>query len=115
MNITEAIFYLIKFPVVLITLAVFLIFKIFPPKSINSWYGYRTKRSMSSEMKWEFAQKYSANLSIMVISIVLVIQCILYLLFNSSTVTDLSVFGIWLVGMAIVIITVEGKLKDLKE
>lgn len=70
---------------------------------------------MSSEKKWEFAQRYSANLAIVVISFVLLIQCALYMLFNSSTMTDLSTFGIWFVGMAIVIITVERKLKDLRE
>jgi len=31
-----------------------------PPKEINQLYGYRTKRSMSSQEKWDFAQIYSA-------------------------------------------------------
>lgn len=34
---------------------------IFPPKNINSLYGYRTRNAMSSQEKWEFAQKYSAK------------------------------------------------------
>ena len=33
-----------------------------PPKKINNLYGYRTKRSMSSQEGWDFAQVYSANL-----------------------------------------------------
>jgi len=32
----------------------------FPPKDINSLYGYRTKRSMQNKERWTFAQKYSA-------------------------------------------------------
>jgi len=32
-----------------------------PPKDINPLYGYRTKRSMSSQEKWDFAQIYSAK------------------------------------------------------
>lgn len=32
----------------------------FPPKKINSLYGYRTKSSMKSQDRWDFAQKYSA-------------------------------------------------------
>lgn len=32
----------------------------FPPKEINSLYGYRTKRSMKNPERWKFAQKYSA-------------------------------------------------------
>ena len=32
----------------------------FSPKKINSLYGYRTKSSMKSLERWNFAQKYSA-------------------------------------------------------
>jgi uncharacterized membrane protein len=31
--------------------------KQYPPKSINWLYGYRTRRSMSSQACWDFAQK----------------------------------------------------------
>ncbi|PKL79181.1 MAG: hypothetical protein CVV25_08925 [Ignavibacteriae bacterium HGW-Ignavibacteriae-4] len=34
----------------------------FPPKKINSLYGYRTKRSMASQEAWEFAQPYSVKM-----------------------------------------------------
>lgn len=34
----------------------------FPPKKINSIYGYRTKRSMSNKKTWDFAQTYSGRL-----------------------------------------------------
>ena len=42
-------------------IAGFLMLK-FPPKKINSLYGYRTKRSMSSQELWDFSQIYSARL-----------------------------------------------------
>ena len=32
----------------------------FPPKSINMWYGYRTKQSKSTTDKWKFSQPYAA-------------------------------------------------------
>lgn len=32
----------------------------FPPRSVNSMVGYRTKQSKSSQNKWDFAQTYSA-------------------------------------------------------
>ena len=32
---------------------------IFPPKRINSLYGYRTKNSMKSQSSWDFAQRFS--------------------------------------------------------
>ncbi|MBK0369704.1 SdpI family protein [Flavobacterium agrisoli] len=34
---------------------------VFPPKKINSLYGYRTKRSMENQEKWDFAQIYSSK------------------------------------------------------
>lgn len=33
---------------------------VFPPKKINSFYGYRTIASMKSDAHWHFAQKYSS-------------------------------------------------------
>lgn len=42
-----------------------LVMLVFPPKNINSLYGYRTRNSMSSQERWEFAQKYSAKELIM--------------------------------------------------
>ncbi len=33
----------------------------FPPKNINSLYGYRTSSSMKSQERWDFAQKYAAQ------------------------------------------------------
>jgi uncharacterized membrane protein len=35
---------------------------VFPPKNINSLYGYRTKSSMKNQENWDFSQKYSAKL-----------------------------------------------------
>lgn len=37
------------------------ILKKYPPKEINGLYGYRTKNSMSSQERWNFAQDYSAK------------------------------------------------------
>lgn len=33
-----------------------------PPKTINSWYGYRTSRSMKSQAAWDFAHRYCGRL-----------------------------------------------------
>lgn len=33
----------------------------FPPKKINSFYGYRTARSRENQNNWDFAQLYSAK------------------------------------------------------
>lgn len=42
-----------------------ILIKLFPPKSINSVYGYRTRRSMSDQRLWNEANRYSASLMIM--------------------------------------------------
>jgi uncharacterized membrane protein len=36
-----------------------IITRAFPPKGINSLYGYRTPASMRSDDAWQFAQKFS--------------------------------------------------------
>ena len=33
----------------------------FPPKNINFLYGYRTKSSMKSQVRWDFAQIHSSK------------------------------------------------------
>ena len=33
----------------------------FPPKKVNSLYGYRTARSMKNQKNWDFAQIYGAK------------------------------------------------------
>lgn len=39
-----------------------LISRYFPPKKINSLYGYRTSRSMKNDRNWQFAQTYSTKI-----------------------------------------------------
>jgi len=34
----------------------------FPPKKINSLYGYRTSRSMKNQENWDLAQRFSSQL-----------------------------------------------------
>ena len=56
----------------IIFIAVGLILYFFPPKKINSLYGYRTASSMKSQEKWDFSQKYSAKI-MMTIGLFLVV------------------------------------------
>ena len=46
------------FIVPFICLSVYLIFHYKPPKKINGFYGYRTRRSMASQLTWDYAQAY---------------------------------------------------------
>ena len=40
------------------------VFKKFPPKKINMWYGYRSETSVESQEAWDAGQKYSSKLMI---------------------------------------------------
>jgi len=37
------------------------IMKRYPPRKINHFYGYRTRASMKSQERWDFAQEYSSK------------------------------------------------------
>lgn len=47
-----------------IVVIIMLLAKKFPPKKINSLYGYRTRKSMASQEAWDYAQIYSTNIMI---------------------------------------------------
>jgi uncharacterized membrane protein len=51
-----------------------------PPKKINMFYGYRTKRAMSSQKMWDISQSYSGKLMAYV-----------------GIITTIAGIGVWLV------------------
>lgn len=56
--------FLILVPFGSITLLAGVTMKIFPPKKINSFYGYRTINSMKNQANWDFAQVFFGKLAI---------------------------------------------------
>ncbi len=52
----------------------------FPPKEIEQYYGYRTKRARSSKEAWIFAQQYSGRLYIIIGILMLILAVITYML-----------------------------------
>ncbi|PWB20750.1 hypothetical protein DCO46_20195 [Flavobacterium sp. HTF] len=91
------------------------LFKIFPPKSINSFYGYRTSNSMKSQAKWDFAQKFSATLSLILLSPSVIIQALLYYLYGSTTIINRLITFYWVLSFAIVIYKTEKKTKKISD
>lgn len=77
--------YVYQLPIMIGSLYVIisLITIVFPPKKINSWYGYRTPASMKSEEKWNFAQKYSSYLMLKTGFILLLISFLKTILNNN--------------------------------
>jgi len=89
-------------------------FKLFSPKSINSWYGYRTPRSMKNSRTWHFAQKYSANKGLQLMIITLIIQFIFYSVLSDKSNIHLLTLCVWLPLIGLLIFKTERKLKQLK-
>ncbi|WP_211746661.1 SdpI family protein [Paenibacillus sp. Marseille-Q4541] len=84
-----------------------------PPKKINSFYGYRTNRSMSSQRMWEEANRYSAMWMIYVGIFFIFIGFIV-----AKFVQDIQGLGI-LVGVFLTVhlllyVMVERRLKELE-
>lgn len=53
----------------------------FPPKKINSWYGYRTGRSMANQDIWNFSKKYGAKALVVLGDVFIMIDLIFLTLF----------------------------------
>ena len=86
----------------------------FPPKEINSIYGYRTKASMRNQKSWNFAQKQSSKLMIDISCYQIIFglaSMVLNLLIENSILFGLI---ITILNPLIVIIKIEKLLSDKK-
>lgn len=91
-----------------------LILQRFPPRKLNSWYGYRTTRSMSDQATWDMAQQVASK-EVLKMGVVLCIMSLLGFL--------ISWFGdrAFIVGLGLVIfstvmmiVRVERKLREFQ-
>lgn len=79
-----------------------LIQMIFPPKKINSLYGYRTPRSMKDIEVWNFAQKLSSKILIL-IGFVLTLFGMIALIFGLQEVLINSIGIVLMILFAIIL------------
>lgn len=103
---------IIQLSIDLLFLLAGVIFRILPPKKINSYFGFRTTSSMSTQINWDLAHSYSGKLLILTSLISICICLILYFI----TTIQISIFiGLSLTIKAIyillVIILTERKLR----
>ena len=85
----------------------------FPPKKINSLYGYRTGSSMKNQKKWDFAQKYSAKIMAFVgIGLIAFSFTRTILPFDED---QTAIFGVFVLLMSVIILitVVEKRLKKI--
>lgn len=107
----ETIILLFQNPVIIILLIIIFLSKLFPPKNINSLYGYRTVKSMKNKSNWDFAQKYSTNLLLKLLSLLFVIQIILYMVYGSTSFINISLLIGLIICVALVLYLTEKRLK----
>lgn len=95
-------------------LLVAILFRAFPPRRVNSLYGYRTPRSMRNDDTWKEANRYSANLMVGLSGLLVVFQAILLWTLGARTSLLLST-GLTVGVLVILIVCTEvhlGRLFD---
>ncbi|MES2765946.1 MAG: SdpI family protein [Bacteroidota bacterium] len=65
-------------------LGIFWYLKKFPPKEINSWYGYRTPSAMRNQDTWQEANTFSANLIFKAMLLSLIVSVLSIFLFKGE-------------------------------
>lgn len=74
-----------------------------PPKHINSFYGYRTSRSMKNQQTWDFAHQVCGRLWFRWGLALLPLSLLAMLLVLGKDVEEL---GVWLMGVTVIQIVV---------
>ena len=83
----------------------------FPPKKINSLYGYKTSSSMKSKERWDFAQKFSSK-EMIKLGILLAISGLIGLIYHPKGITAMIIgLGLIISVVVILIIKVESAIK----
>lgn len=74
-----------------------------PPKHINSFYGYRTSRSMKNQQTWDFAHQVCGRLWFRWGLVLLPLSLLAMLLVMGKDVEEL---GLWLIGVTVIQVVV---------
>ncbi|WP_156112382.1 SdpI family protein [Lacinutrix jangbogonensis] len=72
---------------------------IFPPKTINTLYGYRTKTSMKNQQTWDFAQVYSSK-KMIVIGLVMLLLSLNFIVID-FTGNQIIIIGLIIIGFSV--------------
>lgn len=108
--------YVFLFIMVLLTPAIMILFgkawQASPPKDINDYYGYRTKRSMLSQDTWNFAHQYFGKLWIWYGVTLIVGSTIAMFIFRSVyEAASIYIIGVQIIILCLPIIPTEQQLK----
>lgn len=89
------------------------IFFRYPPKKINDWYGYRSKRAMRSQDAWDVANRLSPKLMMGLGAIFLLLAWLPWQGLSEGLGLAI-VMGIMTLGIAGMMYLTEAELKDLE-
>jgi uncharacterized membrane protein len=103
--------FLIPFLIGITLLVAGLILLNYPPKKINSLYGYRTASSMKSKERWDFAQRYSSIELIKISALLVLFSLIGIIYYPSKGLAMVLAFILLLLSIVILIIRVEKAIK----
>src|SRR5690606_11164674 len=84
-----------------------IVMMVFPPRKINSLYGYRTSSSMKNQDRWDFAQKYSAKALIKFGGILLLTSAIGLVYKTTENTGTIIGIGLMIAVIVILIVNVE--------
>ena len=84
---------------------------IIPAKKINCLYGYRTSSSMKSQERWDFSQKYAAQVLVK-FGAILTLSSILGLVYDfSENISTIMGLGFMLIAVIFLILKIEKAIK----
>ena len=101
----------ICFPVGFIFIAAGLLLFYFPPKNINSLYGYRTSSSMKNQERWDFAQNFSAKGMMKLGAFLVLISSLSMITHFNNSINLIAAITLTLVGVVVLFIRVEKAIK----
>lgn len=92
-----------------------LVMTLFPPRKINSLYGYRTMRSMKNIDNWNLAQQLSAKYLIIIGLILLLLGATVAIFDINEFYTSLAGFAILILAVIFLFVKTESALKILEK
>lgn len=96
-----------------VLLGVGLLMKLIPPKKINSFYGYRTPRSMKNQAAWDEANAYCATWMLWAGISTVLIQGVLYFAIGGHKSVLMSL-GYYLAWVVVSVFLTERRLKKMR-
>jgi len=83
----------------------------YPPKEINSLYGYRTATSMKSPQHWDFAQRYCSVLAMKISVVMIVLSLLAYFVPADTAVKQFLGVFLLILGTAYLFYSTEAAIK----